>query len=127
MTFGNPFEAWVPYNPDNDSGGYFENETVTYEGKARVQQISNGADIQNLQVFDPTSEVLMRVQVPLAANSGKITRGWQIRVIDGGNDGALTSAVLYVDTAVNSNWAQVRDIHCTYDYEKSQPQNPEIE
>lgn len=149
MTFGNPFEAlnliapvaelamtatvqivspgsgeWVPYDPDDDSGGYYDSESVIYKGKARVQQATNGNDMPNAETYNPTSQVLMLVQVPLSV--AKVERGYTVRVIDGGKDGSLTDYVLVVQSSVNSNWAQVRDIRCVIDVERGAETNGEI-
>lgn len=98
----------VPYDPDTDSGGYFEPAAPVYEGQARVQQLSE-RDSNNGLLFNPTTEIGFRIQIPLGVGPERIERGWHL-FVDSAKDESLSEYQMYVRSGVNSSVAQVRDI-----------------
>ena len=64
----------------------------------------------------------MTFQIPLNDDygyTGKIERGWLIRVLDGGKDRQLVDYLYSVDSGLNSSWAALRTIVCTIDVKAS--------
>lgn len=100
--------TWIPYDPETDNGGYWEPAGPVYEGQARVQQLSDRDNNSGL-VYNPTTEVGFRIQIPLTPGQFKIERGFQVKVTSA-KDSTLSGYLIYVRSAVNSNVAQVRDV-----------------
>lgn len=113
----------APYDPETGLGGV-GSPTVIWYGKARAQHVAatRGANLQGQDTYNPTGHRDMTFQIPLNEDygySGKIERGWLIRVLDGGKDRQLTDYLYNVDSGVNSSWAALRTIVCTIDVKAS--------
>lgn len=111
--------VFVPYDPSDDSGGYWTPAAPVYEGPARIQQLSD-SDRSAGQTMNPSGVVKYRFQIPLT--DIRIERGWQLEVTDGANDPTLTTYLWHVDGSVNSTQAQVRDVFATLDLESERPE-----
>ena len=86
---------------------------VLWEGRARIQPISNiGSPIVG---YAQGAIRQVRVQVPLDIDAGFIRTGLQIIVLDGGNDYILPQMRLSIVGAVNSSYAWLRTIACEVD------------
>lgn len=71
---------------------------------ARVQPIRLAVDFRAAQTGNPSGEVRMRVQIPRTAYSGKIRRGWQVRVTEATRNPELEDYLIVVDAVVDSSW-----------------------
>lgn len=71
---------------------------------ARVQPIRLSVDQRAAQTGNPSGEVRMRVQIPRASYSGKIRRGWQVRVTSADRNPELENYLIVVDAVVDSSW-----------------------
>lgn len=70
------------YNIDTGKWeGGTEAETI-YEGRARMAPIRWGVDAKESQVFNASTTVRMRVQIPQAANLTDVPRGTRVKVIE---------------------------------------------
>lgn len=113
----------TPYDAATNTGGV-GSPTVVWYGKARAQHVSStrGANLQGQDTFNPTGHRTYNFQIPLNNDygyMGKIERGWYIRVTDGGKNPELLDYIFIVDSALNSSWAALRTIICTFDVKAS--------
>lgn len=83
-----------------------EGDPVVFESPARIVGIRAALDILAGTSANPSGDKNVRVQFPyekLAEHAGRISRGWQIRVLDGGRNPALTKYLLTVASDFNSS------------------------
>ena len=84
---------------------------------ARIQPIRGAMEVTGGQVANPSGEVRIRVQIPRTAYSGKINRGWQIRVLSASRNPELAGYLFVVDANVNSSWRASNTIEATVNVE----------
>jgi len=61
--------------------------------------------------------VRLRVQIPRTSVTGKIQRGWIVRVTEATRNPELLDYVLVVDAAVDSSWRASITIECSVNVE----------
>lgn len=99
----------------------YMNATAKFYTSAKVLKITSKARVQHLRApLDSSSPVTwgtqraIRLQIPLNATSGAITKGWLVQ-ISGANDPTLNLVTMTVQSAVNSSHAALRTIECISD------------
>jgi hypothetical protein len=91
---------------------------VVAEGiNARVQPVRLAVDTRASSTGNPSSEVRIRVQIPRTAYSGKIQRGWLIRVTQAERNPELLNLLFMVDSDVNSSWRASHTVEATVSVE----------
>lgn len=80
------------------------NPVVASDIPARVQPVRLAVDQRAGATGNPSGEVRMRVQIPRDSFSGKIKRGYQIRVTEATRNPELENYLIVVDAEVNSSW-----------------------
>lgn len=103
---------------DAVTGEYvFTGDPVVATGvKARIQPIRLAVDVSG-STSNPSGEVRIRVQIPRTAYSGKIIRGWQVRVLTADRNTELLDYLFVVDAAVDSSWRASHTIECSVNVE----------
>lgn len=84
---------------------------------ARIQPVRMAVDIAGGATSNPGGEVRVRVQIPRTAYSGKIKRGWQVRVLTAERNPELLDYLLVVDSSVNSSWRASATLECSVNVE----------
>lgn len=102
-------QEWDPITNSFDNSP----ETVVYCGKARIQPIRT-TSTPDLGITQGAIRAI-RVQVPYDANVPFIPKGFQVKVISGGEDHVLQSLQFVVRSAVNSSYGWNRTIECDVD------------
>lgn len=80
------------------------NPVIASDIPARVQPVRLAVDQRAGATGNPSGEVRMRVQIPRDSFSGKIKRGYQIRVTEATRNPELENYLIVVDAEVNSSW-----------------------
>lgn len=92
-------------------------DPVVWEGKARIVGYRSAVPSNKGSLSDPTGNKAMRFQIPRDSYTGRVLRGWQIRVTDGGDNPRLTDYLFIVESdTVVSNEAS-RTIEAIVDVE----------
>jgi hypothetical protein len=93
---------------------------VVAEGiSARVQPVRLAVDTRAGSSGNPGAETRLRVQIPRDAYSGRIQRGWQVRVTSATRNPELLNFLLIVDAVVNSSWRASITVEATVSVENS--------
>lgn len=87
--------------------------TILWEGRARIQPLSNYAT--PVVGYVELSDRQVRVNLPLDIDAGFIRKGLQIHVIDPGNDYMFSNQVMNITGAINSSYAWARTVMCIVD------------
>lgn len=90
---------------DIEAGYHWEGDPVIWVGQARIVGVRAAMDILAGNAADPSGSKTVRVQIPyeiMEGLTGRIRRGWQIRVLDGGRNPKLKHYVLTIESDFNS-------------------------
>lgn len=96
-----------------DGGVVIVGNPVVWQGRARVVGVRSALDISPGTSATPSGTKSVRVQIPYGTYVGRINRGWQIRVIDGGRNVNLERYVLFVESDFNSGNVASPVIECS--------------
>lgn len=99
-----PSLVTTTFDVDTNATVQVGNPVVAADIPARVQPIRLSVDQRAAQAGNPTGEVRMRVQIPRLSYSGKIRRGWQVRVTNADRNPELENYLIVVDAVVDSSW-----------------------
>ena len=88
-------------------------EAVVYSGKARVQPIRT-TSTPDLGITQGAIRAI-RVQIPYDSEIPFIPKGFEVRVVSGGEDHIIQSLQFVVRSAVNSSYGWNRTIECDVD------------
>ena len=99
-----PSRVQSTFDADTNVTVQVGNPVVAADIPARVQPIRLSVDQRAAQTGNPTGEVRMRVQIPRTSYSGKIRRGWQVRVTAADRNPELENYLIVVDAVVDSSW-----------------------
>ena len=86
---------------------------VLWQGRARIVGVRSALDISPGTTATPSGTKSVRVVIPYGAYTGRINRGWQVRVIDGGRNPQLERYVLFVESDFNSGNVASFTIECS--------------
>jgi hypothetical protein len=90
---------------------------VVWSGEARVVGYRSAVDSNKGNLSDPTGIKAIRFSIPHDSYTGRIERGWQIRVTEGGDSQRLTQYLFIIESdGVASNEAS-RIIQTSVDVE----------
>lgn len=90
---------------------------VVARGRGRVIGTRAVTEATDGTVSDPTNIKPIRIQIPRDMYDGRIIRGWQIRVVDGGRNPRLESMVFVVRSDVQGGNMASRTVECAVDVE----------
>ena len=93
------------------------NPVVAEDIDARVQPVRLAVDTRAGSTGNPGGEVRIRVQIPRTAFSGKVQRGWLVRVTAADRNPELLDYLFVVDANVNSSWRASNTIEATVNVE----------
>lgn len=95
--------------------------TVAEDIPARIQPVRLSVDSAAGATNNATGEVRLRIQIPRTAYSGRIVRGWQVRVTQADRNESLKRYLFFVDSNVNSSWRASNTIEVTTNVENLLP------
>lgn len=99
-----PSLVTTTFDVDTNQTVQVGNAVIASDIAARVQPIRLSVDQRAGATGNPSGEVRMRVQIPRTAYSGKIRRGWQVRVTEATRNPELEDYLIVVDAVVDSSW-----------------------
>lgn len=105
------------YNVETNTYTPVGNPVVATDIPARIQPVRLAVDTVGGSTNNPSGEVRIRVQIPRTAYSGKISRGWQVRVLTATRNPELLDYLFVVDANVNSSWRASNTIECSVNVE----------
>jgi hypothetical protein len=98
---------------------------IIYQGKARVQPIRESRQ-QDIGIAQGALRGI-RVQLPYDADIDFIQKGFEVRVIDGGEDKLLESLKFVVRSAINGSYGWNRTIDCDADAKSIDSENEPVD
>ncbi len=113
----NPSLITGVFDVDTNSFVSSGNPVVAEGISARVQPVRSAIDVRAGSTGNPSSEVRIRVQIPRTAFSGKIQRGWLIRVTAADRNPEMLNQLFVVDAEVNSSWRASATVEATVSVE----------
>lgn len=96
-----------------ETGYSWSGNPVVWTGRARIIGIRAALDIMAGTTANPSGSKSVRVQIPYGAYFGRINRGWQIRVIDGGRNPVLEQYLITVESDFNAGNQATQIIECS--------------
>jgi len=105
------------YNVDTNVTTYSGDPVIAAGVAARIQPVRLAVDTRGASTANPSGEVRLRVQIPRTSVTGKIQRGWIVRVTEATRNPELTDYVLVVDAVVDSSWRASITIEVAVDVE----------
>lgn len=108
-----PSGTGTPYDPSTDTGGLSEPATIITGRPARIQTRREPHTMDAQVVWTTQRRVL--IQIELRPDDPIVSKGFVVRVTDGGRDPSLTRYAFEVLNAVNSSHAAVRTIQAIGD------------
>jgi len=105
------------YNVDTNVTTYSGDPVIAAGIAARIQPVRLAVDTRGASTANPSGEVRLRVQIPRTSVTGKIQRGWIVRVTEATRNPELLDYVLVVDAAVDSSWRASITIECAVNVE----------
>ena len=91
---------------------------------ARIQPVRLSVDSAAGATNNATGEVRLRIQIPRNAYSGRIARGWHVKVTQADRNPSLTRYLFFVDSNINSSWRASNTIEVTTNVENVVPAAP---
>lgn len=113
----NPALVSSTFDVDTNSYTSVGNPVVAEGIDARVQPVRLAVDVRAGSTGNPSGEIRIRVQIPRTAYSGKIQRGWLIRVTAADRNPELLDLLFVVDSDVNSSWRASHTVEATVNVE----------
>lgn len=101
------------YNVDTGTYVTTGNPVVATDVSARIQPFRVSVDVGANGTGNPSGEIRVRVQIPRTSVTGRIQRGWQVRVLKSERTPDLPTYLLFVDSVVNSSWRASITLECT--------------
>ena len=105
------------YDVDTNVTTYSGDPVIAAGVAARIQPVRLAVDTRGASTANPSGEVRLRVQIPRTSVTGKIQRGWIVRVTEATRNPELLDYVLVVDAAVDSSWRASITIECAVNVE----------
>jgi len=109
----NPNLTTSTYNVDTGTYVTTGNPVVATNVSARIQPFRVSVDVGANGTGNPSGEIRVRVQIPRTSVTGRIQRGWQVRVVQSERTPDLDTYLFYVDSVVNSSWRASITLECT--------------
>ncbi len=90
-----------------------------WSGQARVAGMRASVGAGGTTSTNPTKIKSIRIQIPYDRDFGRVLRGWQVRVTNGGRNAQLESYLFAVESDVNSSHMAALTFECTVDVESN--------
>lgn len=100
----------IPYDPITDTGGTSVPVVVLSERRARIQHISKPTETANSGEWGTKQRYTVQVE-PLEGDA-EVLKGFDVQVIDGGENPHLVGKTLQVLKAAGSSFLPVVSIDC---------------
>lgn len=92
-------------------------DPVVWTGQARMVGFRSVVDSNKGNLSNPTGNKAIRFQVPRESTLPRVERGWQIRVIDGGDNPRAGDYVFIIESDVQGSNVASRTIEASVDVE----------
>lgn len=93
-------------------------DSFVWSGQGRVSMLRSSVDVGGNSSTDPSAIKGVRVQIPHGSYSGRIRKGWFIRVVTGGRNTGLITYNLVVDSDVQGSHEASTTIQCSINVEQ---------
>lgn len=108
-----PSLVTTTYDPVTNTETTTGDPVVVADVPARVQPFRVSNDLSANGTGNPSGEIRIRVQLPRESYTGRIQRGWQVRITEATRTPDLETYIFYVDSVVNSSWRASITMECT--------------